>query len=94
MNETKNTKNDDFEQKTRNFEQKIAFLTQKVEKLEQIRNLASEVREAQKEYFRTRSTEALKRSKALERRLDGMLAEGVSADASGAQISMFGEGGV
>lgn len=33
------------------------------------------MREAQKEYFRTRSHDSLKKSKALEKRVDGMIDE-------------------
>jgi hypothetical protein len=87
-------KNADFEQKTQKIEQKMRFFAQKVEKFEQFRALVSEVREAQKEYFRTRSGEVLRRSKALERRLDEELKSGLDSQPDGdCQLSIFGEGG-
>lgn len=42
----------------------------KVKQIETIFNLAVAMREAQKEYFKTRDYEALKKSKALEKRFD------------------------
>ena len=46
------------------------------------RALVKDMREAQKDYFRTRSQDALKRSKALERRVDSELAKAASRQAS------------
>lgn len=46
------------------------------------RALVKDMREAQKDYFRTRSQDALKRSKALERRVDSELEKAASRQAS------------
>ena len=46
------------------------------------RALVKDMREAQKDYFRTRSQDALKRSKALERRVDSELTKAASRQAS------------
>lgn len=91
--EYENRKNDDFEQKTLKIEQKMRFFAQKIEKFEQFRALVSEVREAQREYFRTRSGDVLRRSKALERRLDEELRSGLDIGPGDSQLSIFGEGG-
>lgn len=42
---------------------------------EQIISAVRDMREAQKEYFRTRDVNILRRSKALEKRVDALLAE-------------------
>ena len=47
----------------------------RAELLERIAALAAQVRAAQRAYFRERTTEALRVSKALERDLDGALAK-------------------
>ena len=46
------------------------------------RALVKDMRDAQKDYFRTRSQDALRRSKALERRVDSELAKAASRQAS------------
>lgn len=44
-------------------------------RLSAVRAVAADAREAQRRYFRERTTEALRRSKELERELDRLLAE-------------------
>ncbi len=43
-------------------------------------NLVSEMRNKQKEYFKTRTQSALKESKALEKRVDDEIARGASTE--------------
>ena len=55
----------------------------------------SELREAQKEYFKTRSNAALKRSKALEKEIDDEIARVntiLSKRTLPVQVNLFGEG--
>ena len=47
---------------------------------EQFKGIVREMRTAQKEYFETRSRDALQRSKALEKRVDNELAQKVKTD--------------
>ena len=51
-------------------------------------SLVKEMREAQKEYFRTRSKDSLKRSKALEKRVDEALSGqiGIFDDTKGGEV--------
>ena len=55
---------------------------------EQIISAVRDMREAQKEYFRTRDVNVLRRSKALEKRVDALLAE-----YDNPQIDLFEKGG-
>ena len=55
----------------------------------------SELREAQKEYFKTRSNAALNRSKALEKEIDEEIARVntiLSKRTQPVQVNLFGEG--
>lgn len=93
-------KNADFEQKGQKIEekgqkieQKLNILSKNAEKFNEFRLLVAEVRQTQKEYFRTRSGDVLRRSKALEKRLDEELRAAAEVGPGDSQLSIFGEGG-
>lgn len=82
-----------IEEKGQKIEQKLNILSKNAEKFNEFRLLVAEVRQTQKEYFRTRSGDVLRRSKALEKRLDEELRAAAEVGPGDSQLSIFGEGG-